>query len=256
MSSLVITMAIIGGITLLVLMAYLNQLAENNKRKKARLKADLTERYRRIADLNEQFAGQFMSPELKLLLCRLQLHSAERILEVDKQDSAYATMAEELRKLIALGQDIPVRNTPYHVTDDAKATQIRAQLESLHGQIGKLAQTGLLPMDEAKKWAKDIRHMLVQLYIDLYGNQAKQALQQQQNGHARLALERGVQFLLKQPDAARYQATLAQFQKQLERVNALLVGNQAPTGDADSELNEGLKSMEDDGDWKKKALYD
>ena len=70
MSSLVITMAIIGGITLLVLLAYLNQLAENNKRKKSRLKADLAERYRRIADLNEQFAGQFMSPELKLLLCR------------------------------------------------------------------------------------------------------------------------------------------------------------------------------------------
>ncbi|OLU13133.1 MULTISPECIES: hypothetical protein [unclassified Pseudomonas] len=256
MSSLVITMAIIGGITLLVLLAYLNQLAENNKRKKARLKADLAERYRRIADLNEQFAGQFMTPELKLLLCSLQLQFAERILEVDKQDSAYATMVEELRKLIAMGPDIPVRNAPYHVTDDAKATQVRAQLEALHGQVGKLAQTGQLPVDEAKKWAKEIRHMLVQLYVDLYGNQAKQALQQQQNGHARLALERGVQFLQKQADAARYQATLAQFQKQLERVNAMLVSSQAPSGDANSELDEGLKSMEDDGDWKKKALYD
>ncbi|CAH0237713.1 hypothetical protein SRABI70_02639 [Pseudomonas sp. Bi70] len=256
MSSLVITMAIIGGITLLVLLAYLNQLAENNKRMKSRLKADLAERYRRIADLNEQFAGQFMSPELKLLLCRLQLQFAERILEVDKQDNAYLTMAEELRKLIAQGQDIPVRNAPFNVTDDAKATLVRAQLEALHGQVGKLAQSGMLPVDEAKGWAKEIRHMLVQLYIDLYGNQAKQALQQQQTGHARLALERGVQFLQKQADTARYQATLAQFQKQLERVNAMLVSAQAPTDDANSELNEGLKSMEEDGDWKKKALYD
>lgn len=256
MSSLVITMAIIGGITLLVLLAYLNQLAENNKRKKSRLKADLAERYRRIADLNEQFAGQFMTPELKLLLCRLQLQFAERILEVDKQDSAYATMAEELRKLLAQGKDIPVRNAPFNVTDDAKATLVRAQLEALHGQVGKLAQSGILPVDEAKGWAKEIRHMLAQLYIELYGNQARQALQQQQTGHARLALERAVQFLQKQPDTARYQATLAQFEKQLARVNAMLVGQQAPSEEASSELTEGLKSIEEDGDWKKKALYD
>ncbi|SHL86812.1 hypothetical protein [Phytopseudomonas punonensis] len=255
MSSLVITMAIIGGITLLVLLAYVNQLSENNKRKKARLKADLAERYRRIADLNEQLAGQLMTPELKLLLCKLQLHFAERILEADKKDSVYVAMAEELRKLIAMGADIPVRNAPFPVTDDARAAQVRTQLEALHGQVNKFAQAGLLPVDEAKHWVKEIRHQLVQLYIELYGNQAKQALQQQQNGHARLALERGVQFLQKQPDTARYQATLLQFQKQLERVNAMLVSSQAPSGDADSELTEGLKSMEDDG-WKKKALYD
>ena len=98
--------------------------------------------------------------------------------------------------------------------------------------------------------------MLAQLYIELYGNQARQALQQQQNGHARLALERGVQFLQKQADTARYQAQLAQFQKQLARVNATLVSPERQEGDESSELNEGLKSLEGDGDWKKKALYD
>lgn len=256
MSSLMITMAIVAGITLLVLIAYLNQLAENNKRKKARLKADLGERYRRIADLNEQFAGQLMSPELKLLLSRLQLHFAERLLEVDKKDAAYAAMAEELRKFIGQGEAIAVRNAPFPVTDDERAKLVRAQLEALHGQITKAAQTGLLPVDEAKHWAQETRHMLAQLYIELYGNQARQALQQQQNGHARLALERGVQFLQKQADTPRYQAQLAQFQKQLARVNATLVSPERQEGDESSELNEGLKSLEGDGDWKKKALYD
>lgn len=256
MSSLVITMAIIGGIILLVLIAYLNQLAENNKRKKARLKADLAERYRRIADLNEQLAGQLMTPELKLLLSRLQLHFAERLLEVDKQDTAYATMAQELRKFIGLGEDIPVRNAPFPVTDDERAKLVRAQLEGLHGQITKAAQSGLLPVDDAKHWVQETRHMLAQLYIELYGNQATQALQQQQTGHARLALERGVQFLQKQADAPRYQVTLAHFQKQLARVNAMLAAPEQQAGDESSELTEGLKSMADDGDWKKKALYD
>ncbi|UCJ15868.1 hypothetical protein K5Q02_18855 [Pseudomonas sp. MM211] len=256
MSSLVITLAIIGGIILLVLIAYLNQLAENNKRKKARLKADLAERYRRIADINEQFAGQFMTPELKLLLSRLQLHFAERLLEVDKQDAAYAAMAQELRKFIGHGEAIPVRNAPFPVTDDERAKLVRAQLEMLHGQVSKAAQTGLLPVDEAKHWAQQIRHMLAQLYIELYGNQAQHALQQQQIGHARLALERGVQFLQKQSDMARYQAPLAQFQKQLARVNAMLINPAPQPGEESSELTEGLKSLEGDGDWKKKAIYD
>lgn len=256
MSSLVITMAIIGGIILLVLIAYLNQLAENNKRKKARLKADLAERYRRIADINEQLAGQLMSPELKLLLCRLQLHFAERLLEVDKHDAAYAAMAQELRKFIGQGEDIPVRNAPFPVTDDARAKQVRAQLEALHGLVTKAAQTGLLPVNEARHWAQETRHMLAQLYIELYSNQARQALQQQQTGHARLALERGVQFLQKQSDATRYQAPLAQFQKQLARVNAMLVNPEQQADEEPNELAEGLKSLEDDGDWKKKTLYD
>ncbi|SDH36828.1 hypothetical protein SAMN05216588_104161 [Pseudomonas flavescens] len=256
MSSLMITMAIVAGITLLVLIAYLNQLAENNKRKKSRLKADLAERYRRIADLNEQFAGQLMSPELKLLLSRLQLHFAERLLEVDKSDAAHAAVVGELRTLVDQGDAIAIRNAPFPVTDDDRAKRVRAQLEALHGQIGKAAQGGLLPVAEAKHWAQETRHMLVQLYIELYGNQARHALQQQQTGHARLALERGVQFLQKQNDATRYQAQLAQFQKQLERVNAMLVNPGQQVSEESSELTEGLKSMEDDVDWKKKALYD
>lgn len=256
MSSLVITMAIIGGITLLVLIAYLNQLAERSKRKKSRLKADLAERYRRVADINEQLAGQMMTPQLKLLLSSLQLQAAERMLEADKHDAACGAMVQELRKNIALGDAIPVRNAPFPVTDDARAQQVRAQLEALHGQITKAAQTGVLPVDEAKQWVQSIRHMLAQLYIELYGNQARQALQQQQTGHARLALERAVQFLQKQSDTARYQAQLAQFEQQLAQVNAMLVNPDKPSGEEPSELNEGLKSLSDDGDWKKKALYD
>ncbi|TBU88470.1 hypothetical protein [Phytopseudomonas dryadis] len=255
MSSLVITLSIVGGIAILILIAYLNQMAESNKLKKARLKADLSDRYRRLADLNEQFPGQLMTPELKLLLSRLQLHFVERLLAVDKHDDGHAAAAQELGKLIGQGEAIPVRNPPQPVASEAKAKDIRFQLESLHSQVTRAAQAGLIPQDEAKRWLQEIRHMLAQVYIELFSTQAQEAMRQKQPGHARLALERGVQFLQKQADAARYQSTLAQFQKQLARVNALLVNIEQQSSDDGSELTEGLKSL-DDEDWKKKTLYD
>lgn len=255
MSSLVMTMAIVGGIALLILIAYVNQLAENNKRKKARLKADLAERYRRVADLNEQLAGQLMTPQLKQLLSKQQLHFAQQLLDVDKRDAAYTVAAKELRKLIGLGEDIPIRNAPIAVTSDAQAKAVRAQLEALHGQITRGAQAGLLSAEESRYWVQEIRHMLATVYIELFGYQARQAMQDKQLGHARLALERGVQFLQKQGDIERYQAQLGQFQKLLARINGLLLNAEQQDDDESSELTEGLKSMEGD-EWKKKALYD
>ncbi len=113
-----------------------------------------------------------------------------------------------------------------------------------------------MPAKDAKHWVGEIRHMLVQLHIELFANLGKQGLQQNQPGQARLAFERGVQFLRKQADPARYQAALQQFENQLAHANALVLDMNTPKADAPSQLTEGLKSLEGDDDWKKKNLYD
>ncbi|HBZ92878.1 MAG TPA: hypothetical protein DEO91_04010, partial [Pseudomonas sp.] len=81
------------------------------------------------------------------------------------------------------------------------------------------------------------------------------ARQQNPAGRARPALERGVQYLRKQPEPAPYQAQLKRFEEQLARANAMVLNNNAPAAQEPSELTEGLKDLEDD-DWKKKNIYD
>ncbi len=255
MSPLVISLLIVGGIALLIAIAYVNHMVENNKLEKARLKADLNDRIRRCANVSEALPGQLMTPQLKLLLSRLQLHFSERLLALDKSAAPHLRL-EELRQLVAQGESIPVRNPVQQILSEVAAKEVRFLLENLHGQITRAAQEGILPDKEAKHWVAEIRHMVVQLHIELFGNLGLQGLQQNQPGQARLAFERGVQFLRKQPDPSRYQAPLRKLEEQLARANALVLDADKPRADEPSELTEGLKSLEGDEDWKKKNIYD
>ncbi len=256
MSPLVITLLIVVGIVILIVIGYINHVVENSKLDKARRKADLGDRIRRCADLSETLPGQMVSPALKLLLTRLQLQLGERLQQVDKSDKDLKVRLDQLRSLAGQGESIPVANPPQKIQTEAKAKEIRFQLETLHGQVSRAAQDGLLPAAEAKNWARDIRDMLVQLHVEFFTNLGLQAVQENQPRQARLAFERGVQYLQKQPEPARYQNPLQQLKAQLARANALVLENAQPTANEPSELTEGLKSLDDDDIWKKKNIYD
>ncbi|WP_043309889.1 hypothetical protein [Pseudomonas sp. ML96] len=255
MSPIVITALIVAGIVVLFSIAYINHMVENSKLEKARLKADLSDRVRRARDVSESMPGQLMSPALKLMLSRLELQLGDRLLQLDKQNSNLRTRLAELREMVAKGDDIPVRNPPQQILNEAKAKDVRFILENLHGQITRAAQEHVLQAAEAKRWLGEIRHMLVQLHFEFFSNLGQHSMQQGQPGQARLAYERGVQYLRKQPDAGRYKAQLQQLEESLARANAVVLEKAKPAVTETSELDEGLKSLGED-DWKKKNIYD
>lgn len=254
MSALVITILIVGGIALLMLIAYANQAVENNKLEKARQRADLLDRIRRCQNISERMPGQLMTPQLKLLLSKLQLQLNERLLPLDKKNSELQSEIATLKTEVAKGESIAVKNPPQPIANEAKAKDIRFLLENLHALITGSVQNGLLPANEGKHWLKQIRQMLVQVHIEFFSTLGQTALQQNHPGQARLAFERGVQYLRKQPDPAPYQAQLKRFEEQLARANALVLNRNVPSADEPSQLTEGLKDLEDD--WKKKNIYD
>ncbi|MFV3411760.1 hypothetical protein ACQCLI_15465 [Pseudomonas nitroreducens] len=256
MSPIVITVLVLVGIALLVAIGYINHLVENRKLEQARLKADLSDRCRRCADVSESLPGQFMSPALKLLLSGFELKLGERLLAVDKQNAALRQRLEELRGLVAKGDSIPVKNAPQPILTEAKAKDVRFLFEALHAQLTRCAQDNMLPQAEAKKWVKEIRHLLTLLHIEFFGNLGQQALQQGQPRQARLAFERGAQYLHKQPEIGRYQAQLKHMEAQLAHANALVLETSQPVPDEPSELGDGLKALDEDDIWKKKNLYD
>lgn len=254
MSALVITILIVGGIALLMLIAYANQAVENNKLEKARQRADLLDRIRRCQNISERMPGQLMTPQLKLLLSKLQLQLNERLLPLDKKNTELHSEIATLKTEVAKGESIAVKNPPQPIANEAKAKDIRFLLENLHALITGSVQNGLLPANEGKHWLKQIRQMLVQVHIEFFSTLGQTALQQNHPGQARLAFERGVQYLRKQPDPVPYQAQLKRFEEQLARANALVLNRNVPSADEPSQLTEGLKDLEDD--WKKKNIYD
>lgn len=250
-----ITLLVIAGIVLLIAIGYINHVVENNKLEKARLKVEFNDRIRRCSEVNETFPGQMMSPALKLLLTRLELNATQRLLLLNKSSVPLKARVAELEALVAKGDSIPVNNPPRPILTEAKAKDARFLLETLHGQVTRAAKDRVLASNEAKQWLKEIRHLLVILHIEFFNNLGQLALQQNQPGQARLAFERGAQYLRKQPDAL-YSSHLKAFEAQLARANAILQNNLEPSTQEVNELTEGLRTDEIEGDWKKKAIYD
>jgi hypothetical protein len=158
--------------------------------------------------------------------------------------------------LVAQGESIPVNNPPAPIQTEAKAKDVRFLLEALHGQITRAAQDGYLPTNEAKHWIREVRHILVLLHIEFFNNLGQHALQQNQPGQARLAFERGVQYLRKQPEPQVYSEQLEYLEKLLARANDQVMDKIAPVEGEVNQLTEGLKDVEADADWKKKVIYD
>ena len=254
MSPIVISLLIGTGIAILIAIVYINHMLENSKLEKARLRADLTDRARRSRDVSENLPGQLMTPALKLLLTRFELQFSDRLLPLDKANSALRTRISELRELASKNELIPISNPAQPIHNEAKAKEVRFILENLNSQITRASQDGLMQVNEAKHWGKEIQHMLTLLHIDFFNSLGQQALQNTQPGQARLAFERGVQYLRKQPEPAKYQAQLAQMEVQLERANNMVLENTKLAADDVNQLTEGLKSLDDEDDWKKKTF--
>lgn len=256
MTPLMITLMVIIGIALLVAIGYLNHVAENSKLDKARTKVELGDRLRRCTEISETFPGQLMSPALKLLLARLELNVVQRMLALDKGNSTLKQRIAELEEQVALSDRIPVNNPVSPIMTEAKAKDVRFLLEALHGQVTRAAHDGFLQTSEAKHWIREIRTILVSLHIEFFNNLGQAALSQDQPGQARLAFERGVQYLRNQPDPVTYQQQLAAMEKQLARANSMVLTNIAPSEDDDNALTEGLKADQSESEWKKKVIYD
>src|SRR5690606_5351466 len=228
--------------SVLFAIGYINHMVENSKLEKARLRAELNDRLRRCRDVSESMPGQLMSPALKLLLSRLELHYAERLQQLDTKNDNLSKRLAELRELIAKGDGIPVANPPQQIMTQANAKALRHLLANLPSLITRAAQNGLLPANEAKRWLGELRRMLVQLHFEFFINLGQQSMQKDQPGQARLAYERGVQYIRKQPDPESYQSQLKQLEQLLARANAVVLAKAQPSATEPSELTEGLKS--------------
>ena len=254
MSPALIAGLVVAGLFILIVIGYLSQLVEKNKLEKARMRADLSDRIRRCSTLSRSFPGQLMTPPLKLLLTRLELYLCERLQPLERVNPSLSARIGELRSAAEKGDDIAIENPPIQILSEASAKEARLQLEDLHALIVWAAKQGQLETEAAKRWLSNVQHMLVMLHIDYFNNHGKAALQQNNPHKARLAFERGIQYVRKQKDQANYQPHLKQLEASYKHANQLEQTQRQPGLEQPSELAKGLKDFDDD-DWKINNIY-
>lgn len=257
MTPLMIALLILAGVAILIAIGFLNNAVENAKVERVRLKLELSDRLRRCGQINEAFPGQFMSADLKLLLTRLELNLVQRSLALDKKNESLLERLAELEAEIAKGEEIPITNAAPPIMTEAQAKEVNYHLEGLHHQVIRATQEGYLQQSESRLWVNLIRHVLVLLHIEFFNNLGQQAFQDDQPGQARLAFERGVQYLKKQPDPTAYSEQLDYMNKLLKRANTMVLTNTRPSENDVNELTAGLKELDEaEGEGRKKAIYD
>lgn len=255
MSPVLIAGLVIAGLFVLIAIGVINQIVEKNNLEKARTRAELGDRMRRCANLSDSFPGQMMTPALKLLLARLELHLGERLLPLEKKNAVLEGRVITLRSAVSKGDEIAVENPPVKVVTEIQAKEIRLLMEDLHAQIVWANKQNLLDATTAKRWVQQIQRMMVLLHVEYFTNVGQQALQQGSAHKARLAYERGIQHIRKQPNPQDYQSQLAKLEESYAYANKLEQTQQQPKLDESSELAEGLKSLESEDDWKKNNIY-
>lgn len=264
MTHTMIAVIVIAGIAILIAIGFLNNMVEANKAEKIRMGHELKDRLRRCAELNERFPGQFVTPELKMLMHRLEHNVVKRAWSLNKSNLALKERLAELELDMQKGEDdsegegkgVEIKNPATPVTTEAQAKEVSFLIEALHHQILRAAQEGIFKPGEPRHWANVIRGLLVKLHLEFFNNLGQQAFEDSDPGHARLAYERAVQYLKKQPDPTAYSEELAYAQKMVARADALVL-NKIQAGDDDhNELTAGLKVTEEQTEWKKKAIYD
>lgn len=255
MSPVLIAGLVLAGLFILILIGFINQVVEKNNLEKARMRAELNNRIRRCADLSHSFPGQMMTPALKLMLTQLELHASERLLVLEKKNQSLAERIELLRNATAMGDSIPVTNAPVKILTEAQAKAVRLLLEDLHAQVVWANKQGQLDTASAKRWVGEIQRLMVILHIEYFNNLGRQALQQGNAHKARLAFERGIQHVRKQPDKASFQSQLKQLEAHFAHASNLEQTQQKPRLEETSELAEGLKDLESEDDWKKNNIY-
>lgn len=255
MSPVLIAGLVVAGLCVLIAIGVINQIVEKNNLEKARLRAELSDRMRRCAVLSDSFPGQMMTPALKLLLSRLELNLGERLLPLDKKNAALEARVAALNSAVEKGEDIQIENAPLKIITEAQAKDVRLLIEDLHALIQWANKQDQLDAPSAKHWVRQIQQMMVMLHVEYFSNIGQLALQQGNAHKARLAFERGIQHVRKQPSPADYQAQLATLEASYAHANLLEQTQQKPNPDEPSELTEGLKSLGSEDDWKKNNIY-
>jgi len=254
-SPVLIAGLVIAGLFILIAIGFINQIVEKNNLEKARMRAELNDRIRRCANLSDSIPGQMMSPALKLMLARLELYLGERLLPLDKKTPAITARVDSLRNAVAKGDEIPVQNTPVKILTEAQAKEVRLLLVDLHAQVIWANKQGQLDTTVAKRWLHQIQRMMVMLHVEYFTNIGQQALRQGSAHKARLAFERGIQYIRKQSNQADYQTQLQQLEASYTHANQLEQTQHQPKLDEPNELAEGLKNFENEDDWKKNNIY-
>ncbi len=253
MSTTLIVALVVGGLVIVVSLGFFSQALERARLERARALAELQARWSHCSSINASLPKQFMSPELKKLLLKVEASLLERLLKLDPRNARHGVALTEVRQL--LGKDEPtVTNAALTINSDAAAQTVRRQLADLLQLLELARADGLLDNQALARWSQQIRAHQAETTLNMYRTLAEHAMGEGKPRVAKLQYERAVAYLTKHSDSAHADQMAVFRQLLIQAEQAAMKMEQGASG---TTLSEGVQALEeDDQAWRKKALYD
>ncbi|WP_373186146.1 hypothetical protein [Halopseudomonas sp.] len=255
MSPLLIGLLVAGGVLILLSIGFISHGLERARIERARTIADLSSRLKICRTINGQLPGQYMSPELKVLLTGLEISLLEKLVRLDRKDERAQQMLESTRQELKK-PELTVANPPQKMESEVQAKEARLMLENLHNLLTQAHKERIIDQLTLQQWSGQIRQYLLATSLEVFEVLARQGMRQGKPRIAKLQYERAIAYLNQQNNPALADQIL-RFKELLKQASEATVrSEQASTADS-SELSAGLQELEiSDEEWKKKAVYD
>ena len=255
MSSTTIMALVFGAIIVLLLLGYLNHILEKARIEKARKKAEQAERQMRLEMLSDSIPRQFLTPDFKQLLHRVELHFAKQLLDAEPGNKKLEERLLQLQERLELGGAYQSDNPQLSLQDEAQVKEVRFLLESLQAQLVRAAQDRVLSAQELKGAVGHIQLQLINLYLEYFRSNGQRMMQQGQFRQAKIAYERAVKLIRRQT-STQFTGQLETFTRLLKQAEAAVEQQNRQSLSRQNELAGKVESETSEEAWKKKQIYD
>lgn len=255
MSTTTITIVIFSAIILSVFAIYISQARERARIEKIRRTNVCNERYQRMQQLLHDLPPQYLNNELRIMIAERSVETLNELVRLTKDPRHEGYLKSDLDYLKQLRENNP-KFSAVKVTSEAKAKEVRNNLEVLQRFIQSQHKNKQLPAANAKKYLDFIALSICQSKADMFDARANAA-----KGKPRVAIHNyHCAIDVFKPLASNPQAIkiIQQYKLKIKQAEAEAGKKNQTTkpADATGENEEWDSFLEDKGTWQKKNTYD
>ena len=264
MSSVTIIVLIVTLLVVLLAYAFISQTMERRRKQKQRLLSALRQRAKNFKVMISGFPSGFLTRDLNVLVHKCLVDVTGQISQLEGKSRQHAEELAHYSKLLEVAKRQPETSQRNRLQNPQQVKEVRALLQDLNTVIGYQQQNGLLPAQQHRSYESEIRQLLLQVSVDSYLLNARQA---EGSGKQRLA----VHFytlaakLLDRNNNGSHSSQIATLKQKIEELEQA-AAEQDPAHGSDhksqqlkddvSRAWDAFEEQQEREDWKKKSLYD
>lgn len=241
-------------LAILVGVAVTLQTIEKNNREKRRLEASLKARARNFQHLLEGFPKGFLNRDLQLLICKCLKEIYSQLIKTNPKNSIYLKNKTVFEQLIETTKAQSSNEQNVSLDNNEQIKEIQKLLQSLYGYIGILNKNRSLSNDEANTYGQQVKALMMKTSLDALNNAVNHAISQNKPRLAIHYYHMIINRYEKENANGHYNQQIEHYKAEIDKMESEVTAQKQRRQEADEEWDKALS--EEDGSWKKNAVYD